>query len=124
MRVDLPVWKEAVRTEARLSAKSNLSILLCEDDPEAAVVLCERLNQEGFHTDVAMTADEAIINVAKTPYAAILVDLQLPDGDGIDLIQRLLSQPQLYNTRLVLLPSAPSAPSDGPRPGTPPQYAD
>ncbi len=117
-RVDLPVWKEAVRTKARLSSKSNLSVLLCEDDPKAAIILCERLNKEGFHTDVAMTADEAIAKVAATSYAAILVDLQLPEGDGIDLIKRLRAQPEIYNTLLVMLSADPGQSSSEGRPST------
>jgi len=116
--VELPIWEEAITMPARLSPSSNLSLLLCEDDPKAAVVLCERLNKEGFLTDVAMTADEAITKVATTPYAAILVDLQLPDGDGIDLIKRLRSQPQIYNTLLVMLSADPNESSGEERPST------
>ena len=78
-------------------------ILLCEDNPEAAIVLFDRLRQEGFLIDVALTADEAVARVATTSYAAILVDLQLPEGDGIGLIKRLRAQPQIYNTLLVVL---------------------
>ena len=66
-------------------------------------MLFDRLRQEGFLTDVALTADEAVTRVATTSYAAILVDLQLPEGDGIDLIKRLRAQPQIYNTLLVVL---------------------
>ncbi len=53
--------------------------------------------------DVALTADEATARVAATPYSAILVDLQLPQGGGIDLIKQLRAQPQIYNTLLVVL---------------------
>jgi DNA-binding response OmpR family regulator len=77
--------------------------LLCEDNPEAAIVLVDRLRQEGFLADVALAADEAVARVAATSYAAILVDLQLPEGDGISLIKQLRAQPQIYNTLLVVL---------------------
>jgi PAS domain S-box-containing protein len=117
-RIDLPVWKQAIRAKERVSSKSNLSVLLCEDDPKAAIILCERLSKEGFLTDVAMTADEAIIKVATTSYAAILVDLQLPEGDGIDLIKRLRAQPEIYNTLLVMLSADPSRSSSKERPST------
>jgi len=101
--VDLPNWAKAVKSLARQAGKPNLRILLCEDDPNAATVLSERLLQEGFLVDVALTADEAVARVAATPYSAILVDLQLPEGDGIDLIKQLRAQPQIYNTLLVVL---------------------
>jgi DNA-binding response OmpR family regulator len=41
--------------------------------------------------------------VAATDYSAVLVDLQLPEGDGIDLIKRLRARPETYNTLLVVL---------------------
>ena len=36
-------------------------------------------------------------------YSAVLVDLQLPEGDGIDLIKQLRARPEIYNTLLVVL---------------------
>jgi PAS domain S-box-containing protein len=101
--VDLPNWARAVRLQSRSIGKAQLRVLLCEDNPEAAIVLVDRLVQEGFLTDVALTANEAVMRVAATSYAAILVDLQRPEGDGIDLIKQLRAQPQIYNTLLVVL---------------------
>lgn len=99
--VDLPTWSNAVRSLSHGSLQ--LRILLCEDDPKAATVLGERLLQEGFLVDVALTADEAVAHVAATAYSAVVVDLQRPQGDGIDLIKRLRAQPQIYNALLVVL---------------------
>jgi PAS domain S-box-containing protein len=101
--IDLPNWARAVRLQSRLVEKAQFRVLLCEDNPEAAIVLFDRLRQEGFLIDVALTVNEAVTRVASMPYAAILVDLQLPEGDGIGLIKRLRAQPQIYNTLLVVL---------------------
>jgi PAS domain S-box-containing protein len=101
--IDLPNWARAVRLQSRLVGEAQFRVLLCEDNPEAAIVLFDRLRQEGFLTDVALTVNEAVTRVASMPYAAILVDLQLPEGDGIGLIKRLRAQPQIYNTLLVVL---------------------
>jgi signal transduction histidine kinase/DNA-binding response OmpR family regulator len=101
--VDLPNWARAVRLQSGPLRKADLRVLLCEDNPEASIVLFDRLRQEGFLADVALTANEAVARVAATSYAAILVDLQLPEGDGISLIKQLRAQPQIYNTLLVVL---------------------
>lgn len=101
--VELPNWARAVRTQSHLFRKSDLRVLLCEDNPEAAIVLCDRLREAGFVADVALTANDAVARVAAASYAAILVDLQLPEGDGISLIKQLRAQPQIYNTLLVVL---------------------
>jgi PAS domain S-box-containing protein len=101
--VDLPFWARAIRLESRFIGKTQHRLLLCEDNPEAAIALFDRLHQEGFLIDVALTANEAVTRVTATSYVAILVDLQLPDGDGVDLIKQLRAQPQIYNTLLVVL---------------------
>jgi PAS domain S-box-containing protein len=102
--VDLPNWARAVRLQTRFMRKAHLRVLLCEDNPEAAIVLVDRLRQEGFLADVALTANEAVTRVAATSYAAILVDLQLPEsGDGFRVIKQLRAQPQIYNTLLVVM---------------------
>lgn len=95
--VELPNWTTQQRDA------SDHHILLCEDDREAAIILSERLLQEGFLVDVAFTADEAVACTAKVAYSAILVDLQRPEGDGISLIKQLRKHPQIYNTLLVVL---------------------
>ena len=76
------------------------------------------LEQEGFITDVALTADEAIARVEAGPYAAILVDLQLSEGDGVGLIKQLRARPQIFNTLLVVLSADLKEDGDGQRPST------
>ena len=81
------------------AAPANALILLCEDDPDAAAVLADRLRAAGFPTDVAYTAEEAVKGAATRSYAAILVDLQLPDSDGISLIKQSARRSRATTTR-------------------------
>jgi PAS domain S-box-containing protein len=114
--VDLPTWAQAVRAQSQVLGQSKFRILLCEDNPEMAIVLSSRLQQEGFIADVALTPKDALARVAATSYAAILVDLQLPEGEGISLIKQLRAQPQIYDTLLVVLSvdSKPASDNEGP----------
>ncbi len=82
-------------------------ILLCEDDADLAAVMRDRFCQEGFATDVVRTTASAIAQATTTAYSAILVDLQLPDGDGISLIQALRAQPQYGDTPIVVVSANP-----------------
>jgi PAS domain S-box-containing protein len=106
--VELPCWEqlEILETE-RLGRSGNALVLLCEDDKDAAAVLATRLRAAGFPTDVAYTAEEAVRGAATRSYAAILVDLQLPDSDGISLIKTLRAQPQYHNTPIVVVSADP-----------------
>ncbi|MFA4899775.1 MAG: CHASE3 domain-containing protein [Brevundimonas sp.] len=64
-------------------------ILICEDDPDAARILAEMVAQEGYDADVAATAREALTMAQAGRYALGLVDLHLPDADGVSLIRAL-----------------------------------
>jgi PAS domain S-box-containing protein len=117
--VELPCWDhiELLETE-RLGRAGNALILLCEDDPDAAAVLAGRLRAAGFSTDIACTAEEAVKGAANCSYAAILVDLQLPDSDGISLIKNLRAQPRYHNTPIVVVSADPKRGRDDKRSST------
>jgi PAS domain S-box-containing protein len=76
-------------------------LLLCADDPNRAITVREGLKQFGFATDLAHIRADAIARAKATPYGAILVDLDLLDGEGIGLVRTLRSQPQNLRTPII-----------------------
>lgn len=64
-------------------------LLVVEDDPDAAEVLRSILQEDGYQAQVASTAREALALVGQTKFAAALIDLQLPDANGVSLIRAL-----------------------------------
>lgn len=64
------------------------AVLLVEDDPFLREGLCELLEREGYHVAVAATAREAEVALSFDPPALALLDIGLPDGDGISLCRR------------------------------------
>ena len=64
-------------------------LLVVEDDPDAAEVLRSILQEDGYQVQVASTAREALVLVGQTKFAAALIDLQLPDANGVSLIRAL-----------------------------------
>jgi len=104
--IDLPTWNARLpQSDAQQSG--GTPILVCEDEPDAAEILCEHLRRSGFAPDVAGTAGAAERAAAHKLYAAVLVDLRLPDGDGITLIQRLRAQWRYRNTPIVVVSATP-----------------
>jgi len=64
-------------------------VLVCDQDTQTVRALRAILREAGFEMDAAETAREALDRAAlRTPAAAIL-ELQLPDGDGVELCCRL-----------------------------------
>ena len=64
-------------------------LLICEDDALAGEMLREMLHAEGFAADVVGTGDQTLRAARTGWYAAVLVDLHLPDMDGVALIRAL-----------------------------------
>jgi DNA-binding response OmpR family regulator len=66
-----------------------MRLLVVEDNVELGELLCSGLEAEAFATDYASTAEEAANALRDTHYAAIVLDLGLPDRDGTLLLREL-----------------------------------
>lgn len=64
-------------------------MLICEDNPDVAFVLAEMVRQHGVACDTVGTAAELRLQLAKRSYVALLLDLKLPDANGLSLIQEI-----------------------------------
>jgi len=64
-------------------------ILVVEDEPAMQRLLHLLLDANGYRVLTAATAAEASIRAAETPPDLVILDLGLPDQDGIELIRRL-----------------------------------
>lgn len=69
-----------------------MRIMLVEDDPELGHRLAERLDRAGFAVDWVQTAAMARDWPDVGLTAAIILDLGLPDGDGLDLLRHWRAQ--------------------------------
>ena len=61
-------------------------VLVVEDDDSLAFVLRETMSVKGYDTDVVPTAAALLERLKTTQYDVVLLDLRLPDGDGLDVI--------------------------------------
>ena len=66
-----------------------MRLAVVEDNAELARLLSQGLKAEGYETDVMSTAAEARAGVTTTHYAALILDLGLPDGDGLSILREI-----------------------------------
>ncbi|MGE5408393.1 MAG: response regulator transcription factor [Syntrophothermus sp.] len=64
-------------------------ILVCDDEPQILRALRVILRDAGFEAVTAETGEEALDLAAVRPPAAAILDLMLPDVDGVELTRRL-----------------------------------
>ncbi len=73
----------------------SLHVLLVEDDREIRTLVQSALVLEGFEVQTAVTLSEAGALLQHSPPDLIVLDLGLPDGDGLQLVQQVRRQSSL-----------------------------
>jgi DNA-binding response OmpR family regulator len=69
-------------------------ILLIEDDPRLAEMVQSYLGEAGFHVTIAPKGATGIALHTRETFDCIILDLMLPDMDGLDICRRIRSEAQ------------------------------
>ena len=67
-------------------------VLLVDDEPEFTEILSKRMASRGVGVDVAASGPEALKKVGHKSYDAIILDLTMPEMDGLETLRRLLER--------------------------------
>src|SRR5262245_10521098 len=70
-------------------------ILLIEDDARLAGMVAEYLGEAGFRVEVAGTGRAGLERLDREPFDATVLDLMLPDMDGLEVCRALRSRSPL-----------------------------
>ena len=73
-----------------------MRILFVEDNLRLATLVRKGMEKEGFTVDAFGTIAEAEEAIDMTSYDAVILDLGLPDGDGIDLLKFMREKKKAY----------------------------
>ena len=66
-----------------------MRLLILEDNEELAELLAKGLRAAGYEADILSTVEQARTVLQTTHYAALILDLGLPDGDGLELLREI-----------------------------------
>jgi PAS domain S-box-containing protein len=83
-----------------LTRDRPLRILMVEDNKDTLSYLSERLSKRGHDVKTANNLAAALRLVAETEFELLICDIDLPDGSGLDLMDRLTSQGSLAGIAL------------------------
>ena len=74
-------------------------ILLVEDDPMTQIIMERFLSKRNYAVDIVDRGEDALKLLERGNYRAAIVDIQLPDMDGLQVIQSM----RKHNKRLPLI---------------------
>lgn len=78
-------------------------ILIIDDDQEQCRVLKYRLDKQGFHTFTAHRAKTGVQRAQDERPDAILLDIRLPDGDGLEVCEQLADDPTTADIPIIVV---------------------
>ncbi|HEY9760710.1 MAG TPA: PAS domain S-box protein [Oculatellaceae cyanobacterium] len=102
---DIPANKEPVREEPVKPVTDFRAgyVLVVEDDEKLTEVLSQLLEGENYCVSIARTIAEADELVRQSPPQAVLLDVHLPDGNGLDWMRRIRETPKGRNIPVVVM---------------------
>ncbi|MDD1783941.1 PAS domain S-box protein [Enterovibrio sp. ZSDZ35] len=80
---DVMITNGEITLDSQNTVSSNLRILMAEDNPANQIVLRTMLEMSGLSVDIASNGKEAVEAVKNIPYDIVLMDISMPEMDGI-----------------------------------------
>ena len=89
-----------------MSLDKNVRIIIVDDDENIRKTMQTILEDEGYVVDLAATGNEAIEMTQETAYNIALLDIRLPDMEGVELLK--LIKDNVPRTRKIMVTGYPS----------------
>jgi len=72
-----------------MNSPAHYSLLVVDDEPDLRTLYELTLLREGYDVESASSVDDAWQRLSSRTYSAVITDMRLPDGSGLDLLRRL-----------------------------------
>ena len=83
--------------------KKNIKILLVDDEPDILEIVAYNLSSEGYQVITAENGAEGVKKAKKEKPQLIILDVMMPEMDGIEACEQIRKMPDLSNTIITFL---------------------
>ena len=91
------------RASAGAGEFKGLRVLLAEDNEANRFVATELLSRLGFNIEVAVNGAQAVKMALERAYACVLMDVQMPEMDGIEATRRIRLDPRFASLPIIAM---------------------
>ncbi len=84
-----------------MTTESSFSLLVVDDEPDLRTLYELTLLREGYELESAGTVTEALSCLQRRSYSAVITDMRLPDGTGLDLLHWIERQHRSEKTLVI-----------------------
>ena len=87
----------------RIMKKKDIKILLVDDEPDILEIISYNLSQEGYQIVTAKNGKEAVLKAKKELPQLIIMDVMMPEMDGMEACEAIRKIPELSHTIITFL---------------------
>lgn len=98
-----PEYDVVQEPEIAISSRPRKRILIVDDDHSQAEVLALRFHKQGFRTATAHTGEAAIQHARSKKPDLVVLDIRLPDQDGLHVCRQLNDDSETCDIPVILL---------------------
>ncbi len=91
---------------------SDLFALVVEDHVDSAIIFSEAVRRAGFDVETIRDGKAALERLDAVEPDIVILDLNLPQVSGMDILRRIRSDPRLAKTRVVIVTAHPEMARD------------
>ncbi|HOS69452.1 MAG TPA: response regulator, partial [Bacillota bacterium] len=78
-------------------------VLVVEDDPITLKIICATLEKHGFSAIKATNGNDALLHLKGHDIHAVLLDLNLPDMNGIEVLKQIRNHPVFHSVAIIIV---------------------
>lgn len=91
--------------ELKFKLGKNHNVLVIEDSPEQGMIVKHMLHKQGISCKIAETGKEGTQKLKQEGFDCIILDLNLPDSDGMQLLKQFKEEPEFSSIPVIVYSS-------------------